>query len=200
MAPAAGQPAQPVSPPKSGSMRLTCGNTDFERQGKPDRLEVVARKYRNTLKTHAHALSGLGVAMTDLAHEHRVAASAVERRRTGVPTAFSDWIAAACEISAAAERLLALEIELARQYGMTWAEVADVLGISRQAACERFGTHARWDRTHRLSRLRRVRRAAMFHRMAAGQTEEVVATLRHMMRAERTSSAAAHRPEGPPNC
>jgi hypothetical protein len=137
--------------------------------------------------------------LTDLAHEHRVAASAIERRRTAGLT-FDDWVATACEISAAAERLLALEIELARQHGVTWAEVANVLGISRQAAWERFGSHARWDRTHRLSRLRQVRRAAMFRRMAAGQSDEVVATLRQMMRTERALPPVAHRPaDSPPN-
>lgn len=135
----------------------------------------MVRKYRNTLKAHAHALSSLGAALADLAHEHRVTASAMERRPTQGSRRddqFADWIAAAAEISAAAERLLELEVELARTYGLTWEQVADVLGVSRQSAWERFRTHSRWDRTHRLSRLRRVNRVAMYRRMALGQSED----------------------------
>lgn len=148
----------------------------------------MARTYRNTLKAHAHALSSLGAALTDLAHEHRVAASAIERRageEAHEQPQFASWIATVAEISMAAERLLELEVELARYYGMTWEQVADVLGVSRQAAWERFRSHARWNRTHRTSRLRRTRRAAMFLRMAAGQDEEFVAKLRQMMQADR---------------
>ncbi|MEU4398240.1 hypothetical protein [Micromonospora orduensis] len=151
----------------------------------------MARTYRNTLKTHAYALSSLGAALTDLAHEHRVAASAMEQKPSRAPAGdsqFVDWIAAAAEISAAAERLLELEVELARRHGTTWEQVGDALGVSRQSAWERFRSHSRWDRTHRLSRLRRVRRAAMFRRMAVGQSEDFVAALREMMRADHASS------------
>jgi hypothetical protein len=138
----------------------------------------MARKYRNTLKTQAYALSSLGAALADLACEHRVAANAMEQRPSqGLQGdgQFADWIAAAAEISAAAERLLELEVELARHHGITWEQVADAFGVSRQSAWERFRTHPRWDRTHRLSRLRRVRRAAMLRRMALGQSDEFVA-------------------------
>jgi hypothetical protein len=127
-------------------------------------------------------------ALTDLAGKHRVAASAVERRagkELHEQHQFASWIATVAEISMAAERLLELEIELARYYGMTWEKVAEVLGVSRQAAWERFRSHARWDSTHRTSRLRRTRRAAIFLRMAAGQEEEFIAKLRHMMQADR---------------
>ncbi|MEV6695071.1 hypothetical protein AB0M35_26710 [Micromonospora sp. NPDC051196] len=151
----------------------------------------MARTYRNTLKAHAHALSSLGAALTDLAHEHRVAASAMEQQPPQGPRGdsdFADWIAAAAEISAAAERLLELEVELARHHGTTWEQVADALGVTRQSAWERFRSHSRWDRTHRLSRLRRVRRAALFRRMAFGQSEDFVAALRQMMRAGHASS------------
>ncbi|MEU8263972.1 hypothetical protein AB0C02_25525 [Micromonospora sp. NPDC048999] len=153
----------------------------------------MARKYRNTLKAHAYALSSLGAVLADLAHEHRVAASAMEQRPSQGPRGnghFADWIAAAAEVSAATERLLELEVELARHYGMTWEQVADALGVSRQSAWERFRTHSRWDRTQRLSRLRRVRRAAMFRRMAAGQGEESAIALRQMMQADLAPSAS----------
>ncbi|GIF48223.1 hypothetical protein Afe04nite_27620 [Asanoa ferruginea] len=157
----------------------------------------MTRRYRNTLKAHAHALSSLGAVMGELAHEHRVAAAAVEQRRAaavldpmgGMP--FPEWIATASEISTAAERLLELQVELARTYGMTWEQIADVLGVSRQAAWERFNTHARRDRTHRIGHLRRTRRATMFRRMAVGQSPEVIATLRRMMRTDFARRPAA---------
>jgi hypothetical protein len=157
----------------------------------------MVRKYRNTLKAHAYALSSLGTVLARLAHEHRVVASAMEQRPsqgTRGDVQFSDWIAATAEVSAAAERLLELEVELARRHGLTWERVADALGVSRQSAWERFRTHSRWDRTHRLSRLRRVRRAAMYSRMALGQGEEVVAVLREMMRAGSAQSAVDSAP------
>jgi hypothetical protein len=152
----------------------------------------MAKQYRNTLKAHAYALSSLGRALSELASEHRAAASLVERsgansiklKREGH---FAEWIATASELSMAAERLLELEIELARSYGTTWEQVADVLGVSRQAAWERFGNHERWDRTHRTAHLRRVRRMAIYRRMIVGQSEETAATVRRMMHVERQS-------------
>jgi len=149
----------------------------------------MPKKYRNTLRAHAYALSGLSDALANLAHEHRVAASATERIQLAPLTSdshFADWIAVACEISMAAERLLELEVELARKHGATWEDIAGVLGVSRQAAWERFGTHARWDRTHRTSRLRQAHRAALFRRMSANQREDYVAALRQMLLVGRT--------------
>jgi hypothetical protein len=142
---------------------------------------VVPKRYRNTLRAHAYALASLGKAFADVAHEHRVAASAIERRsatRLNDDGRFAGWIAEACELSAAAERLLALEIELARKHGATWDDVASALGVSRQAAWERFGTHERWERSHRLSRLRQVDRSARFRRLAFGRSPEEVESLR----------------------
>ena len=63
----------------------------------------------------------LGKAYTQLASRHRVAASALERGQQKQLTFdghFSDWIFSACEFSAQAERLLALEVELARSFGV----------------------------------------------------------------------------------
>jgi hypothetical protein len=75
--------------------------------------------------------------------------------------------------------------------------MADAFGASRQSAWERFRTHSRWNRTHRLSRLRRVRRAAMLRRMALGQSDEFVAVLRQMVRADRASSSLDRQLERP---
>ncbi len=74
---------------------------------------------------------------------------------------FSDWISSTSELSAAAERLLALEIELARSFGVTWDEVGAVLGVSRQAAWDRFACHERWQKSRRISQLRTSRTAVL---------------------------------------
>ena len=64
------------------------------------------------------------------------------------------------ELSAAAERLLALEIELARSFGVTWDEVGAALGVSRQTAWDRFASHERWQKSRRVSQLRTARAAS----------------------------------------
>jgi hypothetical protein len=63
------------------------------------------------------------------------------------------------ELSAVAERLLALEIELARSFGVTWEEVGAALGVSRQAAWDRFASHERWQKSKRITQLRNARAA-----------------------------------------
>ncbi|MGV9838932.1 hypothetical protein ACWDUL_32680 [Nocardia niigatensis] len=148
----------------------------------------MPRKYRNTLKAHAHAQASLGKALTELATSHRVAAATVERDGPAAtpigPAQFSEWIATSCEIAAAAERLLALEVELARRYGMTWDAVAEVLGVTRQSAWERFRSHERWNKTHRISQLRQQRSTALFRKMIVGRSDDEVAILKQMMRKE----------------
>jgi hypothetical protein len=64
-------------------------------------------------------------------------------------------------MTAAAERLLALEIELARSFGVTWTEIAEALGTSRQAAWERFAKQSQWEKSQRLSQANQARRAAL---------------------------------------
>ena len=135
----------------------------------------MARDYRNTLRAHAAAISNLGKAYAQLASRHRVAASALERGQHKTITYdshFNDWIFRMCEFSAAAERLLALEIELARSYGVTWEEIAAALGISRQAAWDRFATHSRWDKSRRVSRLRAARRAELLQELRSRFTSD----------------------------
>ncbi|WP_040840458.1 hypothetical protein [Nocardia brevicatena] len=145
----------------------------------------MPRKYRNTLKAHAHAQASLGKALIELATSHRVAAAAVERGGAAAtptgPGQFSEWIATSCEIAAAAERLLALEVELARRHGMTWDAVAEVLGVSRQSAWERFRSHERWNKARQISQLRQQRKADLFRRMTAGKSDYEVAILKQIM-------------------
>ncbi len=45
----------------------------------------------------------------------------------------------ASELSAASAVALRLSVDLARAAGRTWQELGDVLGVSRQAAFQRFG-------------------------------------------------------------
>jgi len=129
----------------------------------------VAKTYRNTLRAHAESLAGLGKAYADIARRHRVVADAVARgkRQVTADSEFSEWILQACELAAAAERLLALEIELARSFGVTWDDIADALGISRQAAWERFAKHPRWNKSRRLSQANQARRAAWIRHLRA---------------------------------
>ncbi|GAB3901264.1 hypothetical protein ACFQ1S_06895 [Kibdelosporangium lantanae] len=81
-------------------------------------------------------------------------------RKVTAESDFSEWIFQASELVAFAERLVALEVELARQYGVTWDEIADTLGISRQAAWERFAKPAKRRKTRRQSQAERARKAA----------------------------------------
>lgn len=121
----------------------------------------VSADYRNTLGAHAHALTDLGKACTSLAAEHRSAANSVERNREKITydRHFRQWILRVGELSAAAERLLGLEIELARSFGVTWEEVGAALGVSRQAAWDRFASHERWQKSKRITQLRNARAA-----------------------------------------
>jgi hypothetical protein len=59
-----------------------------------------------------------------------------EFNRTGSP---QDAVAAARELSAAADVALQAAVDRARGAGQSWREIGDVLGTSRQAAFQRFG-------------------------------------------------------------
>ena len=135
----------------------------FDTSVDPQDAHPVPRTHRNTLRSQAEGLAGLGHAYADMARRHRVVAAAVARRRRqpSAESDFSDWIYRACEMTAAAERLLALEIELARSFGVTWTEIAEALGTSRQAAWERFAKQSRWEKSQRLSQANQARRAAL---------------------------------------
>ncbi len=122
----------------------------------------MVEAYRNTLKSHAHALSVMAKAYSNLAKRHRVVAGAVEsgkQRRVTAESDFTDWIFLSCQLVASAERLLALEVDLARKYGVTWDEIATALGVSRQAAWERFSKVARWGKARKISQFEKARKA-----------------------------------------
>jgi hypothetical protein len=139
----------------------------------------MAGDYRNTLRAHAYALSFIGKAYTNFASRHRAAASASEKgRKLTFDGHFKEWIYEACEFSAASERLLALEVELARSFGITWEEIAAALGVSRQAAWDRFANQSRWQKSRRVSQLQAAQEAEFWRKarnQMIGSEEETVA-------------------------
>jgi hypothetical protein len=161
--------------------------------------------YRNTLRAHAESLAALGRAYADIARRHRVAADAVARgkRRVTADSDFTDWIFQACELNAAAERLLALEVELARSFGVTWEDIAEALGVTRQAAWDRFAKQARWNKTRRLSQAGKARQAAFvrdLRKRIGDNADQLLAFRRWQEQAhdkDRTATAKDSQP--PPN-
>ena len=68
---------------------------------------------------------------------------AAELSRAGSPrdavAAARDAVAAARDLSASADAALQAAVDRARAAGVSWTEIGDVLGMSRQAAFQRFG-------------------------------------------------------------
>jgi Protein of unknown function (DUF3887) len=92
-----------------------------------------------------------------------------------------DAVAAARDLSAAAEAALQAAVDRARAAGQSWREIGDVVGTSRQAAFQRFG-HPVDPRTGtpmtRAVPPRTVQRAEEFvARFTAGRWEEVLADI-----------------------
>ena len=109
-------------------------------------------------------------------------------------------MAAARDLSAAAEAALQAAVDRARAAGQSWREIGDVLGTSRQAAFQRFG-HPVDPRTGEpMSRAvppGAARRAAEFlARFTAGRWEEVLGDFDEFMRerhdVNRLASGWAH--------
>lgn len=48
---------------------------------------------------------------------------------------------AACMI-AGAERLMQTRVDMARRHGRTWQEIGDSIGVTRQAAQQRYGNNS----------------------------------------------------------
>ena len=118
----------------------------------------LSTDYVNTLLSHASAISSVGRAHTDFASQHRRAAAALRsgrRRSLTLDSHFRGWLLLAVELAAAAERIVALEVELARTHGVTWDEVGQAFGISRQAAWDRFARHSRWNKARPVVALQR---------------------------------------------
>jgi Protein of unknown function (DUF3887) len=101
-------------------------------------------------------------------------------------TARGDVVAAARDLSAAAEVALQAAVDRARAAGQSWRDIGDVLGTTRQAAFQRFG-HPVDPRTGEpMSRAvspGAVKRATEFlARFTAGRWEEVLGDFNGFMR------------------
>ena len=55
------------------------------------------------------------------------------------PPAYLDLVRRAREVDELAEQVLRLSVQQARDAGHTWQEIGDLLGVTRQAAFQRFG-------------------------------------------------------------
>jgi len=115
-------------------------------------------------------------------------------------TSPGDAVAAARDLSAAAEAALQAAVDRARAAGQRWREIGDVLGTSRQAAFQRFG-HPVDPRTGEpMTRdvpPGAVQRATEFlARFTAGRWDEVLADLdgviRERLDVDRLASGWAH--------
>jgi hypothetical protein len=111
-----------------------------------------------------------------------------------------DAVAAARDLSTAAEVALQAAVDRARSAGQSWREIGDVLGTSRQAAFQRFG-HPVDPRTGRpMTRVDSPdvveRTTALLARFAEGRWGEIVADfddyVRERVDADRLASGWAH--------
>lgn len=139
-----------------------------------------------TLKELAYAQSALGRAYTKLAARHRVGASALERgqrRRLEEDKSFEAWIYMASEWAATADRIVALEVQCARAHGVSWNEIAGALGVSRQAAWERYRDPSRWTRSRPISSMVRARRSQLLQELSRsfGTSEEDLSELERIL-------------------
>ncbi|MEV4145400.1 hypothetical protein AB0J40_17135 [Amycolatopsis sp. NPDC049691] len=132
--------------------------TNFNKQRGPP---IMRKPRRTTLRAHAEHLAAVARAYSDLARRHRSAADAVAREKPALTADrdFTPWLLEVSELAASAERLVAYEVELARSFGVKWDEIAEALGVSRQAAWERFAKAPRQGKSRRYSQAMQARRA-----------------------------------------
>jgi len=101
-------------------------------------------------------------------------------------TSPGDAVAAARDLSAAAEVALQSAVDRARTAGQSWRDIGDVLGTSRQAAFQRFGhpvdprTGAPMTRTVPAGTLERA--TSFIDRFTGARWEEVLDDLNEFMR------------------
>jgi len=109
---------------------------------------------------------------------------AAELSRAGSPR---DAVAAARDLSAAADAALQAAVDRARAAGASWREIGDVLGTSRQAAFQRFGHPVDPRTSEPMSRDvppdAADRAVAIFAWHAEGRWEEILAELDERMHA-----------------
>jgi hypothetical protein len=84
-------------------------------------------------------LSALAEQLGVLARRLGAAGAGESSTGAGSPTPGLAAVRIATELAAAAAQALRLSVDSARAAGRTWQELGDVLGLSRQAAFQRFG-------------------------------------------------------------
>jgi hypothetical protein len=104
----------------------------------------------------------------------------------GQPGSAEGAVAAARDLSAAAEEALQAAVDRARAAGQSWEEIGDVLGTSRQAAFQRFGhpvdPRTGEPMTRAVSADAAQWATAFLARFTAGRWDEVLADFNGVMR------------------
>ena len=181
-------------PPQQGRGRTRrycdarCRDTARRQRERPD--PAVPRGVKSNLTDpHRHeyldVIDGMSSPGDSVAANVAAAASrlVLELNRPGSPPGA---VAAARELSAAAEAALQAAVDRARAAGQTWREVGDMLGTSRQAAFQRFGhpvdprTGQPMTRTAPPAAAERA--TAFLTRFTAGRWDELLADFNGAMR------------------
>lgn len=70
---------------------------------------------------------------------------------------FAEWLVEVSELTLLAEELVREEVKLARAHGISWQEIADGLGMTRQSAHERFDPKAPYSFPRGFARVSRAK-------------------------------------------
>lgn len=127
----------------------------------------------------SESIDSLAEASRQLASKSALLADAATTRLT--PRLHLSIVRQALDVDVLAEQVLRLTVQLAREAGHTWQELGDLLGVSRQAAFQRFGkpidprTGEPMDKTVRVTDAG-VRATVIISDLLAQRYDEVFAT------------------------
>jgi hypothetical protein len=194
-------------PPQRGRGRMRrycsgrCRDTARRRRTPSDRRRLDVNNALTPASRHGYLDSGDAMSASDNPVSARVAEAAgrlvQELDQPGSPAAA---VAAARDLSTAADAALQAAVDRARSGGQTWRDIGEVLGTSRQAAFQKFGHPV--DPGTGVAMTRTVpsgteRLATKFlARFTAGRWEEVLEafdeTMRERVDADRLAGGWAH--------
>jgi len=109
------------------------------RQSQGKRRTVKADLTARERHVNLDAIDGKPPGADDAVAARIISAAGRLAAQLGQPASPEGAVAAARELSAAAEAALQAAVDRARAAGQSWREIGDVLGTSRQAAFQRFG-------------------------------------------------------------
>jgi Protein of unknown function (DUF3887) len=192
--PGACQACGRLLPPQQGKGRkrrycdARCRDAARRQRSRPDRRRSESVKKNLTADDRYGYLDAMGgVSGADDPVALRVAGTArrlIEEFARG--TSPGEAVAAARDLSAAAEAALQEAVDRARAAGQSWRDIGDSVGTSRQAAFQRFGHPVDPGTGEPMTRAvspGAVQRAAEFlARFTAGRWEEVLADFNDFMR------------------